>query len=73
MQRKLREELWTVNTSEPGMEELNALPYLDAVVHEVLRLYPPIPHSVRVAKTDDVIPVGKPYVDRFGKTQTSIR
>lgn len=51
------------------MDELNALPYLDAVVRETLRLYTPIPSIPRVAVKDDIIPLDKPVVDRNGRTQ----
>ena len=34
MQKKLREELWTLETDTPTMDELSSLPYLDAVVRE---------------------------------------
>jgi hypothetical protein len=36
IQVKLREELTTVPTDNPSMDELNAPPYLDAVVRETL-------------------------------------
>lgn len=39
------------------MDQLNALPYLDAFVKEVLRLYPPVVVTSRTAYKDDVIPV----------------
>ena len=55
------------------MDELNALPYLDAVLREVLRLYAPVPNTVRVATRDDVIPVSKPFMDRYNRIQTGIR
>jgi cytochrome P450 len=38
-QRKLREELLALPTDDPTMDELKALPYLDMVVRESLRLY----------------------------------
>ncbi|KAI0643934.1 cytochrome P450 [Trametes meyenii] len=73
VQTKLRAELLSVASNAPTMDELNALPYLDAVVRETLRLHAPVPTTVRVATRDDVIPVGEPFVDRNGKVQDSIR
>jgi hypothetical protein len=42
-QNRLRDELLTVSTDNPTMDELNALVYLDCVVHETLRLHAPVP------------------------------
>ena len=41
-QRKLREELLALPTDDPTMDELKAPPYLDMVIRESLRLYPPV-------------------------------
>ncbi|KAI0366817.1 cytochrome P450 [Pilatotrama ljubarskyi] len=49
------------------------LPYLDAVVRESLRLFAPITTTMRVAGTDDVIPVSAPLIDRRGRTCPEIR
>ena len=46
MQQKLRDELLSVPSETLDMEELNALPYLDAVVSEGLRCFPAIPMSL---------------------------
>ena len=54
-------------------DELSALPYLDAVIREMLRIHAPVPMTARVAMKDDVIPLSKPFVDRYGKTQDVIR
>lgn len=55
------------------MEELSALPYLDAVVRETLRVHSPVPFTVRVAMKDDVIPLHTPFVDKNGDAQRSIK
>ncbi|CCM05367.1 uncharacterized protein FIBRA_07582 [Fibroporia radiculosa] len=73
VQSKLREELWAVPTDSPSMDELQALPLLDAVVRETLRLHAPVPFTVRVAVRDDVIPLGTPYTDLRGQVHDSIR
>ncbi|OSD05864.1 cytochrome P450 [Trametes coccinea BRFM310] len=65
VQRKLREELLAVPTEFPTMDELAALPYLDWVVRETLRLHAPVTWTLRSAGVDDVIPVSEPYVDRY--------
>jgi hypothetical protein len=73
IQTKLREELLSVDTETPSMDELMALPYLDAVVRETLRVHSPVPSTVRIAMKDDVIPVDKPYKDKYGVAHDSIR
>ncbi|OJA11551.1 hypothetical protein AZE42_10452 [Rhizopogon vesiculosus] len=48
VQTRLREEL-LVFGSDPTYDQLKAnLPYLDAVVHEVLRLHPPVTEFTRL-------------------------
>ena len=56
-QRKLREELMTLTTDEPTMDELKALPYLDMVIRESLRLYSPVFAARREAVNDTVLPM----------------
>ncbi|KAI0651519.1 cytochrome P450 [Trametes meyenii] len=73
VQQKLREELLGVQTESPTMDELAALPYLDRVVRETLRLHAPVSFTLRSAAEDDVLPVSEPLVDRNGKTQHEIR
>lgn len=49
--------------SDPTWEQLtngSGLHYLDAVVHEILRLHAPLAVTQRVAAKDDVIPLSRP-------------
>ena len=55
------------------MDELNALPYLEAVVRETMRVYAPVSGTIRVADKDDVIPLERPYVDTKGIVHDSVR
>ncbi|KAH9915332.1 cytochrome P450 [Fomitopsis serialis] len=73
IQRKLREELLGVQTDTPSMDELNALPYLDAVVRETMRLHAPVPATARVACKDDMIPLNTPYTDRHGQVHDHVK
>ncbi|PBK82650.1 cytochrome P450 [Armillaria gallica] len=54
-------------------QQLNSsLPYLDAVVHETLRMHPPVSEATRVATQDDVLPLSTPVVTKSGETVNSI-
>lgn len=66
IQSRLRDELLSVPTDSPTLEELNALPYLDAVLRETLRKNAVVEQTERVALKDCVIPLLHPYVDRYG-------
>ncbi|PIL29235.1 cytochrome P450 [Ganoderma sinense ZZ0214-1] len=73
VQQKLRDELLSVETDTPTMDELNALPYLDMVIRESLRLHAPVPAAIRIPVKDDVIPVSAPFTDRNGEVQNSMK
>ncbi|TBU29145.1 cytochrome P450 [Dichomitus squalens] len=64
MQERLREELRAeFPNSDPTWEQLTngaGLHYLDAVVHEILRLHAPLNITSRVAAKDDIIPLSAP-------------
>ena len=73
VQDKLRKELLAVGTDNPTMDELNALPYLDAVVRESLRVHPPLASILRVATEDDILPLGEPAKDKNGNILDAIK
>ncbi|THH17329.1 hypothetical protein EW146_g3445 [Bondarzewia mesenterica] len=73
LQTRLRHELLAIRPLGPHatltVEEieslyavLSALPFLDNICRESLRLIPPVHSSLRVAIKDDVVPVSEPFV-----------
>ncbi|GJJ14105.1 hypothetical protein Clacol_008362 [Clathrus columnatus] len=66
IQIKLREELLLVETDSPSMDELNALPYLELIVREIMRLHAPVASTIRLSAKDDLIPLENPYQDKNG-------
>ncbi|KAH9928830.1 cytochrome P450 [Fomitopsis serialis] len=73
VQQKLRQELSQFGSTDPTWDQLtNVLPYLDAVVHETLRLHLPLPESERVAAEDDILPLSFPLKTPGGDTVDSI-
>ena len=72
VQNKLRNELLAVGTDNPTMDELNALPYLDAVVRETLRVHTPVGATSRVATQDDILPLSEPIKDKNGRMMDGI-
>ena len=73
IQQRLRTEMQTVPTDTPSADELNDLQFLDAVVRETLRVHAAVLFTSRLAMRDDIIPVSKPFVDRYGQTRSEIR
>jgi len=72
-QDKLRKNLARFSGTDPTWDQLvSELPYLDATVHEVLRLHPPVPETLREAAHDDVIPLGTPVITPSGETISSV-
>ncbi|KAJ7447517.1 cytochrome P450 [Mycena galericulata] len=71
-QAKLRAELLILSTQNPTMEELNALPYLENVVRETMRVHSPVVFTQRMAMEDDILPLSHPYIDKEGKAHDSL-
>ncbi|KAG2151472.1 cytochrome P450 [Suillus clintonianus] len=71
-QTRLREELLEFG-ADPTYDQLKAnLPYLDAVVHEVLRLHPAVPEFTRLAAANDVIPLSESVCTASGEMTDDI-
>ncbi|EJF59099.1 cytochrome P450 [Dichomitus squalens LYAD-421 SS1] len=63
VQEKARLEVIEARTAAGGdldYDQLHALPYLDAVCRETLRLYPPAPQTFRGTTKDAVLPLSQP-------------
>lgn len=84
VQARLKEELATVPVYTPsqvcGQDEIMAhfdaidhLPYLDAVMKETIRLSPSIHSTIRVATTDDEIPLSEEMVMRDGTVEKTFK
>ncbi|EMD33504.1 hypothetical protein CERSUDRAFT_118078 [Gelatoporia subvermispora B] len=73
VQRKLREELFGLPTDLPTMDELNSLPYLEAVVRETLRLHAPVAQSGKQAMKDDIVPLSKAFTDTRGEVHDTLK
>ncbi|KAI6098618.1 cytochrome P450 [Pisolithus croceorrhizus] len=56
----------------PTINSPTDLPYLDAIVQEVLRLHPSVPEMLREAAEDDVIPLSEPVQTKSGEFVDSI-
>lgn len=55
------------------MEQINTFPYLEGVVREALRLYAPVSGTQRVSMHDAEIPLQKPFTDKHGVLQSTVR
>lgn len=73
MQSKLREELWSLDTETPDMEDFKSLTYLDCVLKEVMRLYAPVTDTERMAVNDDMIPLEDGGSIRFVTKESQLR
>jgi len=71
-QQRLRKELLSLDDIVP-FSTIDALPFLDKVCKEELRLIPPVHSSLRVAEQDDILPLSAPVQLRNGTTVDQIR
>ncbi|KAI0752821.1 cytochrome P450 [Daedaleopsis nitida] len=68
MERTIRER----GDADFTVADFEAMPYLQAVLKEILRFYPAVPHTFRQSLHDDVLPLSKPITTRSGKTVSEI-
>ncbi|KAG8869103.1 hypothetical protein FRB97_001596 [Tulasnella sp. 331] len=66
VQAKLQHEVRAFTRDSPSMEELNSLSYLGNVVKEILRLKAPIASINRHVRSDIIIPLAQPVVNKRG-------
>ncbi|OXG44848.1 cytochrome P450 [Cryptococcus neoformans Bt120] len=71
VQSRLRAEIFECGDNLP-FDQIDELPYLDAVVKEIMRINPSLPGTVRQAQKDDIIPLAEPVTLTNGKVVTDI-
>ncbi|KAJ6561566.1 cytochrome P450 monooxygenase [Mycena vulgaris] len=71
VQDKLFEEI-SAHGEEPDCDTLSSLPYMDAVIRETLRVFPPIPMVFRQTTKDASLPLLHPVRGTDGRDLSSI-
>ncbi|KAL5498617.1 hypothetical protein ACEPAH_1972 [Sanghuangporus vaninii] len=73
VQSRLRDEITAARKEHGGSDfdydTLMALPYLDAVCRETLRVYPPVSIVIRTTRKDAILPLAWPILSADGKTE----
>ncbi|KAF9438998.1 hypothetical protein BGZ76_001893 [Entomortierella beljakovae] len=75
-QARLREEtrqLYKETNGTPSFEQLNSLPFLNAVIRESLRIWSPVPLNLRVSVHDDYLPRGNGLEPLFVPAGTNLQ
>lgn len=74
VQQRLRDEIHSMERtiqergdSEFAVADFEAMPFLQAVLREILRFNPVIPHLYRMSAQEDIIPLSKPIKTKSGK------
>lgn len=68
----LRAEINQTHAGNLSMEQISALPYLDAVVREIMRLHPPVAFTERVALGDTIVPLDEGYTGADGNITQAV-
>ncbi|KAI0631049.1 cytochrome P450 [Trametes polyzona] len=75
VQAKLRREIQEARATHGAhmsFDQIHALPFLDAVCRETLRLYPPAAQAFRQTTRDSVVPLSQPIRGTDGTLMTSL-
>ncbi|KAH9889279.1 cytochrome P450 [Cubamyces lactineus] len=68
MERTIRER----GDADFTVADFESMPYLQAVLKEILRFYPAVPHTYRQSLHDDVLPLSEPMRTLSGKTISEV-
>ncbi|KAF9470834.1 cytochrome P450 [Pholiota conissans] len=72
-QDTLRQEIDNAYAENNGKLDYDRLPFLNAIIKEVLRFYPTGPFTERIAAADAILPLSIPIVTLSGKTLTEVK
>ncbi|KAG1883359.1 cytochrome P450, partial [Suillus subluteus] len=72
MQTKLRDECLEFGSTPSYDDLMNELPYLNAVVNEILRLHPSVTEILRGATQEEVIPLSEPMRTAAGNSTDNV-
>ncbi|KAI0826389.1 cytochrome P450 [Irpex lacteus] len=66
IQEKREEISLLADQAEFSVDDLEDMPFLQALLKEVMRFHPIVYHLTRVAGKDDILPLSEPLTTRFG-------
>ncbi|KAJ7199170.1 cytochrome P450, partial [Mycena pura] len=72
LQQELRNEIQSASGNELDDLDYDNMPFLNAMINEVLRLFAPFPLAERVATEDCVLPLSHPVVTTTGRLISEI-
>ncbi len=80
MQTKLRQEIYDMESAVRArgpnnplsQNDVEQMPYLQAVIKETLRIHPALTHVFRGASRDDILPLSKPITTKSGNVLEAV-
>ncbi|KAF9061341.1 cytochrome P450 [Rhodocollybia butyracea] len=70
--QEIQEVRERIGEQDPSPQDLDSMPFFNAVIKEILRLYPIVPTLIRQARSDDAIPLEFPVTTVSGDVISSI-